>query len=124
MAYNYANYAGVPPQVDPRIAAEFQRVDVNGSGKLSRSELQKVFVNLNGKNFSRETCVLLSGMFDTDQSGALDLNEFTQLYYYVQQWLEVFCRYDMDGSGSISGDELKVSIELPDRFCRLPCESR
>ena len=50
--------------------------------------------------------ILIIGMFDKDKSGTIDINEFQQLYNYVNQWLETFRSYDRDQSGHIEEQEL------------------
>ena len=52
-------------------------------------------------------CVFL-GMFDRDQSGLIDLNEFHALWTYIQQWKGVFDRFDRDRSGQIDAMELNT----------------
>lgn len=47
------------------------------------------------------------GMFDKDKNGTIDINEFQQLYTYINQWLGVFKTYDRDQSGHIEEPELQ-----------------
>lgn len=47
------------------------------------------------------------GMFDKDKNGTIDINEFQQLYTYINQWLGVFKTYDRDQSGHIEEHELQ-----------------
>jgi hypothetical protein len=56
--------------------------------------------------------VLCPGMFDRDRSGSIDVNEFQQLYNYINQWLAAFRTYDRDGSGYIEEPELNQGIVL------------
>ncbi|KAI8483759.1 peflin or Penta-EF hand domain-containing protein 1 [Branchiostoma belcheri] len=51
-----------------------------------------------------------TGMFDRDQSGQIDLNEFQALWTYIQQWKGVFDRYDQDRSGLIEARELHTAF--------------
>ena len=51
-------------------------------------------------------CLLLLGMFDRDQSGTINFNEFCNLWNYITQWKGAFDRYDTDRSGSIEAHEL------------------
>lgn len=48
----------------------------------------------------------ISGMFDRDHSGLVDIHEFDKLYAYINQWLQVFKTFDRDGSGHIEEQEL------------------
>ena len=45
-------------------------------------------------------------MFDRDQSGTINFQEFANLWSYINQWKGVFDRYDTDRSGQIEQDEL------------------
>ncbi len=49
---------------------------------------------------------VFSGMFDRDQSGQIDINEFQALWNYIQQWRGVFDGFDRDRSGAIDVNEL------------------
>lgn len=49
---------------------------------------------------------LSSGIFDRDGNGTIDLQEFQQLWAYINQWKGVFDRYDRDRSGNIDANEL------------------
>jgi Ca2+-binding EF-hand superfamily protein len=50
------------------------------------------------------------GMFDTDGNGVIDFNEFAALWQYVCDWQETFRSFDMDNSGTIDRNELKLGI--------------
>ncbi len=45
-------------------------------------------------------------MFDRDQSGTINFQEFADLWRYIQQWKGVFDSYDRDRSGAIEPHEL------------------
>lgn len=44
-------------------------------------------------------------MFDKDNTGTIDVNEFCQLWKYLGDWRGSFDRFDRDGGGSI--DEVR-----------------
>ena len=47
-------------------------------------------------------------MFDRDNSGTIEFNEFYALWQYVTDWQRTFRSYDKDNSGTIDKDELKT----------------
>ena len=49
-------------------------------------------------------------MFDHDNSGAIEFNEFYALWQYVTDWQRTFRSYDQDNSGTIDRQELKIGI--------------
>lgn len=49
-------------------------------------------------------------MFDKDKQGTIDIQEFQNLYNYVNAWLGVFRGFDHDGSGSIQENELSAAF--------------
>lgn len=97
--------------VNPEVQQWFTTVDKDRSGKINAKELKAALVNGQGKNFSDACCGLMIGMFDSDQSGTIDLNEFQQLYTYINQWLTVFRNYDRDQSGHIEEQELVAAFQ-------------
>ncbi|KAK9718936.1 EF-hand domain pair [Popillia japonica] len=105
----YAGYG--QPGVNPDIQQWFSTVDRDRSGKINSNELKAALVNAQGKNFSDTACQLMIGMFDRDKSGTIDVNEFQQLYTYINQWLNVFRTYDRDQSGHIEEAELNNALQ-------------
>lgn len=102
--------AGPPPGVDPNVYNWFTSVDQDKSGKITAIELQQALTNNNWTHFNAETCRLMIGMFDKDQSGTIDLYEFGSLWNYINQWRGVFERYDRDKSGAIEANELSTAF--------------
>ena len=47
-----------------------------------------------------------AGMFDKDNSGKIDLQEFQALWTYINQWRGVYEQFDRDRSGVINANEL------------------
>lgn len=45
-------------------------------------------------------------MFDSQNTGQLDIHQFTKLFEYINQWLNIFKTYDRNGSGQIDDQEL------------------
>lgn len=50
-------------------------------------------------------------MFDQDKTGTIDINEFQQLYNYINQWLGTFRSYDHDQSGFVEEAELAQGMQ-------------
>ncbi|XP_067931885.1 programmed cell death protein 6-like isoform X2 [Watersipora subatra] len=111
-----------PPQGDPNyLWGVFQRVDTNRSGDITAFELQAALKNGTWQPFNPETVRLMIGMFDKDNSGTINFQEFQSLWKYVTDWQNTFRGYDRDGSGSIDKNELKNALtsfgyRLSDRF--------
>lgn len=107
---------GYPPQsppmqgVSPDVQQWFTTVDKDHSGAINWEELQSALINGQGNNFSDTACKLMIGMFDRDKTGTIDINEFQQLFSYINQWLAVFKNYDRDQSGHIEEHELQQGI--------------
>lgn len=66
----------------------------------------------------------IKGLFDHDGNGTIDINEFQQLWQYINQWKGVFDRYDRDRSGNIDVNELytaynEMGFRVSMGFCQL-----
>jgi Ca2+-binding EF-hand superfamily protein len=99
-----------PPGANPKLWSWFIAVDVDHSGSISASELQRALINGDWTHFDLDTVKLLMGLFDTDRTGDIDFNEFSGLWKYIEDWQHVFRRFDKDGSGSIDGNELRSAL--------------
>ncbi|XP_031634219.1 peflin [Contarinia nasturtii] len=110
----YGGYA--PPQtpgtpgVSPDVERMFNAVDTDRSGKITAKELQKALQNGKGQNFSDRCCHLLVSMFDTSNGGAVDIHQFSKMFEYINQWLNIFKTYDRNGSGLIDDQELNQAF--------------
>lgn len=51
-------------------------------------------------------------MFDTQNAGQLDIHQFSKLFEYINQWLNIFKTYDRNGSGQIDDQELNQGKKL------------
>ncbi|KAL4702523.1 hypothetical protein ACJJTC_001408 [Scirpophaga incertulas] len=97
---------GAGGTVSPQVLQWFRAVDKDQSGFITATELKGALVNAQGQNFSETACKLMIGMFDKDNSGHINVEEFDKLYTYINQWLAVFKTYDSDQSGHIEEKEL------------------
>ncbi|XP_003740108.1 programmed cell death protein 6 [Galendromus occidentalis] len=98
-------------QANPQIQAMFAAVDKDRSGQITAKELQAALINSNWSQFNEETCRLMISMFDQDNSGTINVQEFEQVYNYIDQWRKCFQGFDQDNSGKISADELHQALQ-------------
>uniref|UniRef100_A0A3P9JSK4 Programmed cell death protein 6 n=1 Tax=Oryzias latipes TaxID=8090 RepID=A0A3P9JSK4_ORYLA len=96
----------------------FQRVDKDRSGVISDSELQQALSN--GTPLSVTNITLMS-MFDRENKGGVNFNEFAGVWKYITDWQNIFRTYDRDNSGFIDKNELKQALtgfgyRLSDQF--------
>lgn len=53
---------------------------------------------------------MLIRMFDSDGTSTINLDEFAQLWQYIEQWQGIFRRADVDRSGTIQPRELENAL--------------
>ncbi|KAL9975664.1 hypothetical protein ACROYT_G012848 [Oculina patagonica] len=117
-----AYYGHAPPQHDQNFLWNvFQRVDKDRSGAISTNELQQALSNGTWTPFNPETVRQMIGMFDRDQNGTINFQEFAALWKYITDWQNTFRTYDRDNSGSIDKKELQTALtsfgyRLSERF--------
>ncbi|CAH8622712.1 unnamed protein product [Heterobilharzia americana] len=110
--------------VNPQIANFFNQVDLNRSGSISADELQKALNNGLGTAFNMRTIDLMICMFDRDMNGTMNLQEFSQLFAYVQQWQNCFQNYDRDRSVRKFDRHRRGSITFDDFILACVCLKR
>ena len=47
-------------------------------------------------------------LFDKDRSGTININEFSQLFPFINQWTQVYKRHDRNNSGTIDEPEFNA----------------
>ncbi|XP_065689032.1 programmed cell death protein 6 [Patagioenas fasciata] len=121
--YHYRpNGGGGAPLPDPSFLWNvFQRVDKDRSGIISDNELQQALSNGTWTPFNPATVRSILGMFDRENKGGVNYNEFTGVWKYITDWQNVFRTYDRDNSGMIDKNELKQALtgfgyRLSDQF--------
>ncbi|XP_063226742.1 programmed cell death protein 6-like isoform X2 [Bacillus rossius redtenbacheri] len=85
-------------------------VDRDRSGYISADELQQALSNGTWTPFNPETVRLMIGMFDKQNLGKINFEDFGALWKYVTDWQNCFRSFDRDNSGNIDGQELKTAL--------------
>jgi len=96
MSYGQGGYPQQAQGQGNDIRSWFMSVDRDRSGQIDALELQQALINGNMSKFSEETCKMMISMFDHNRSGTIDVNEFGQLFNYVNQWRGLFMNFDRD----------------------------
>ncbi|KAI9028336.1 hypothetical protein CLU79DRAFT_738850 [Phycomyces nitens] len=99
-----------PPDADLRLWGWFKAVDTDRSGVLTVDELQRALINGDWSPFNIETVRTMVNMFDSDNTGTIDFQEFTGLWKYIEDWKRCFQAFDLDGSGSIDLKEMTNAL--------------
>uniref|UniRef100_A0A8C6NLD5 Programmed cell death protein 6 n=1 Tax=Nothobranchius furzeri TaxID=105023 RepID=A0A8C6NLD5_NOTFU len=122
MAYHSpyrAHPQGNPPVDQSFLWNIFQRVDKDRSGVISDSELQQALSN--GLMSPPTHLFPLPAMFDKENKGGVNFNEFAGVWKYITDWQNIFRNFDRDNSGFIDRNELKQAMtgfgyRLSDQF--------
>ncbi|KAF8161611.1 hypothetical protein B0H34DRAFT_796370 [Crassisporium funariophilum] len=101
---------GPPAGADPQLWNWFSSVDLDRSGAITATELERALINGDWTPFDLDTVKLLMTIFDTDRNGTIGFNEFSGLWKYIKDWQNVFKHFDRDRSGSIDGSELRDAL--------------
>lgn len=117
-------YRTSPGNVDAELIHFFNAVDTDRSGHISWSELQRALLNGDWTEFDERTCRLMITMFDTNWSGNIDINGFSALWNYINEWQAIFDSFDTDNSGTIDCRELHQAFlnfgyNLPSHFSQM-----
>jgi len=101
---------GAPP-VDPQIASWFNAVDQDRSGQIDANELKQALANGDGTMFSEGACRMMIEMFDRNLTGTIDIQEFGQLFQYINQMKGMFEGFDKDRTGTIDQGEFTQALQ-------------
>jgi len=90
------------------IAGDDNEIDVWELQGLLNKVLRKE-LRMTGE-FSLDGCRSMIAMNDDDRSGKLGFEEFEDLWKNINAWTKIFRRFDTDGSGTFSGQELHLAL--------------
>lgn len=96
-----------------KLRQQFEALDTNGDGMLSKEELAQGVDSLNMTAADKEELMKI----DSDGSGEIDWTEFVaaaldrETYQTKDVLWSAFCAFDIDGDGQITKSELKTILE-------------
>ena len=111
MANYPSQYYGEQSQIDPNTANWFNAVDADRSGEITAKEIQKALVNVDCSEFSDEACRMMIDLFGKRNPGAVNINEFSNLFQFINQWKATFERFDSNKNGFIEFNELVQAFQ-------------
>lgn len=94
----------------------FQNFDENGDGVLTKEEILNGYKTIMPFEDAEKEVERIMNEVDIDKSGTIDYNEFVLAAINKQKLLNkekleaTFKMFDKDGSGSISGDEIRSAL--------------
>jgi len=96
----------------------FQNADRDNSGKISVNELaQMPFLN---RTIGLPNARTLMKVFDKDNSGQIDFQEFATLYQFVTSMTNAFMQADADRSGFLDAREIWTAVSAAGFTVGLP----
>jgi len=91
------------------LQALFSSVDRDKSGSISAQELSQI--QFSGKPIGLAVATKLIKVFDRDQSGSIDFNEYAVLHKFLTTMQNAFFAADRDRSGSIDSNEILSALQ-------------
>ncbi|POS87459.1 EF-hand [Erysiphe pulchra] len=92
-----------------------------GNRQLTEKELRQALVNADWTSFDPYTVKMMIRLFDANQNGGINFEEFCGLWSFLGSWRSIFDRFDSDKSGNISINEyanalIAFGYRLSDKF--------
>ncbi|XP_056125748.1 calpain 2, (m/II) large subunit, like [Rhinichthys klamathensis goyatoka] len=103
--------------IDGRFKSLFGQL-AGADAEISPFELQNILnkvisrrKDIKTDGFSLDTCRNMVNLLDKDGSGKLGLIEFKILWTKIEMYLDIYCKIDMDKSGTMSSSEMREAVE-------------
>lgn len=99
------------------MTAQFNEVDKNGNGTLSKDEIMEAYKKIKGLDFNEKEVEELIRNVDADGSGEIDYSEWLMTAVSKEKLLskekleQAFNLFDKNGDKSVSYDEVVVMLE-------------
>lgn len=104
------------------LSSIFKAFDKNGDGMLSKDEIKEGYQKIFGYAINDEQIEEMFSRVDLDNSGYIDYSEFVvatmneKNLFSEKKLKAAFKMFDVDGSGTISKDEVKESLQKIQKF--------
>ncbi|VDO06118.1 unnamed protein product [Rodentolepis nana] len=93
-----------------RLLDIFHKIDVDRSGSISASELQRALSNGTWEPFNIMTVQAMIDLFSPSYASEINFDGFVRLWKFVENWQNYFHAVDTDKSGCIDQVELQTAI--------------
>nr|XP_034378083.1 calpain-9 isoform X3 [Arvicanthis niloticus] len=93
-----------------RIAGEDMEVSAEDLERVLNAVLQKKTA-LKFKRLSLLSCRNIISLMDTNGNGKLEFEEFRVFWDKLKHWMDLFLRFDVDKSGTMSSYELRTALK-------------
>lgn len=100
-------------KLEGELRSVFEKVDINGSGRISAKELSHALLNFDRSRFQDSTIRLMINLFCGPDSATKSLNfeQFVSLWKYLSAYKKLFIQADTNKSGDISFGEFQKILE-------------
>jgi calcium-dependent protein kinase len=111
--YTYLSYQIISHEELKRLKKEFQFIDSNGDGRITRDELMEQYIKTMDEFNAYKTVDSIMREVDTNENGEIDYHEFLKACMNHQKIVSLanlesaFALFDKDGSGEITLIEIK-----------------
>uniref|UniRef100_A0A8D3EG14 Programmed cell death 6 n=1 Tax=Scophthalmus maximus TaxID=52904 RepID=A0A8D3EG14_SCOMX len=108
-------------EVQPFCSMSWRRLRRRGDSNRIRSSVPGLQNKCTWTPFNPVTVRSIISMFDRENKGGVNFNEFAGVWKYITDWQNIFRTYDRDNSGFIDKNELKQALtgfgyRLSDQF--------